>query len=406
MNRMLRLALYLVLGLLLGANAALSHAAYSSIKSTNYKTAGGSTGWTGASGTVSNGTVNTIETINIGGKYISVPAFGPVSATAAEVLIMAIQRSPQAIVVGSVVSYLARAGLELLDGQLVKRSLSSGVPQSVLNSCDGMPIYTGAGGTFCNNLAAAACPGDTGIWMAGATSATAGTATCYPSMNPGPYTKCFTTGQYACVPQTETRTPATDADFAPLRGVRPDDAVLNETATKVGPYPLTSLTPTTVFEPLSDWRTIPGTSDKERDVVRITPAPTTDDPLRVQVSPEKQTWTGGQPEPTTTSPTTKDTNPDFCTLHPEAIACWEKGDPPEIELEEKSIPIAITPEGGFGADDAACPAPERTTLRNGTVVEMSYEPVCKTARAFRPVIIAFAWLTAVLIFLGLSRKVQ
>jgi hypothetical protein len=35
---------------------------------------------------------------------------------------------------------------------------------------------------------------------------------------------------------------------------------------------------------------------------------------------------------------------------------------------------------------------------------MSWEPFCQFADGIRPIVIAFAWITAILGFMGLSRK--
>jgi hypothetical protein len=192
------------------------------------------------------------------------------------------------------------------------------------------------------------------------------------------------------------------------------------------PYPLDPLAPF-IFEP--DTATppnpqpiwvpqgnpvpIPNTNPQQyrQPVTRFDPAPTTDDPFRLDARPEEivgtsptgmtspQTGQSGQP------PGEKPEQFDLCKEHPDIIACQVfKPD----ELEAKPVPnenrqLAITPDGGWGASSASCPADKTASLSFGPIA-FSYEPLCLFASGIRPMVIALAWFSAALTFFGFARK--
>ncbi|MNY71337.1 Neisseria meningitidis TspB protein [compost metagenome] len=65
--------------------------------------------------------------------------------------------------------------------------------------------------------------------------------------------------------------------------------------------------------------------------------------------------------------------------------------------------LAITPDGGWGASSASCPADKTASLSFGPIA-FSYEPLCLFASGIRPMVIALAWFSAALTFFGFARK--
>ena len=129
------------------------------------------------------------------------------------------------------------------------------------------------------------------------------------------------------------------------------------------------------------------------------------------------TTTGGSG--TTTSTDTKNEDKgDFCAEHPGNPQCQDEDDPCEgsgsvgcmkpgtleaTPLQTTIVPLSITPSEGYGPSNATCPAPQTATLL-GHTYSFSWQPFCDLATGIRPVVLALAWLSAAIGFLGLSRK--
>lgn len=192
------------------------------------------------------------------------------------------------------------------------------------------------------------------------------------------------------------------------------------------PYPLDPLAPF-IFEPDTAnppnpqpiWVPqgnpvpIPNTNPQQyrQPVTRFDPAPTTDDPFRLDARPEE--IVGTSPTGMTSPQVGQSGQPagekpeqfDLCKEHPDIIACQVfKPD----ELEAKPVPnenktLAITPDNGWGASSASCPADKSASLSFGPIA-FSYEPLCLFASGIRPMVIALAWFSAALTFFGFARK--
>ena len=116
---------------------------------------------------------------------------------------------------------------------------------------------------------------------------------------------------------------------------------------------------------------------------------------------------GPEPYPDPNNPN-PDPNPDkpkteeqqsLCEKHPDIIACQKFDDPKDDDLPKSERDISITPDSGWGAETASCPAPKSITVQ-GRAIAIPYDLFCTYASGMRPIIIAMAWLSAAFILLG------
>lgn len=148
-------------------------------------------------------------------------------------------------------------------------------------------------------------------------------------------------------------------------------------------------------------------------VVDITPAPTPEDPWRVDLTPRDITNDSPTPSPIGTpapvtdpnAPPQTDKPPGLCDQYPDILACQkvELGELPPTTIADDRRDMAITPSSGWGPANGSCPAP-RTAVVMGKTISMPFTGLCDFANAIRPLIIGMAWLSAALIFMGLGRK--
>lgn len=115
------------------------------------------------------------------------------------------------------------------------------------------------------------------------------------------------------------------------------------------------------------------------------------------------TTTVTSPDGTTTETTTEtpseggETTPPeepkpFCELNPTASACAELGETQDEDLDEESVNVSWSQEGGAAG---ACPAPIQISVL-GTQHAIEWTPICQVASGIRPIVIGLAWLSAAL----------
>lgn len=139
--------------------------------------------------------------------------------------------------------------------------------------------------------------------------------------------------------------------------------------------------------------------------VRVTPSPTPSEPWRVDLQPVNRPVASPEPMPEPDSETPE--NPDkpseeqldFCAKNPDVLACQNLDEPASEELPASEKQISISPDGGWGADNASCPAPKQITVQ-GRSIPIPFDLFCTWASGMRPIIIAMAWLSAAFILLG------
>ena len=122
------------------------------------------------------------------------------------------------------------------------------------------------------------------------------------------------------------------------------------------------------------------------------------------------TTTTTTPDGTTTTETTEaappgsETEPPpeetpFCELYPDASACAKLDVPATDPNAPEDVNVTLTPTGGFGAEGGSCPPPFPFVVQ-GRSYQISYAQACDFFSAVRPVVIAAAMLSALLIALG------
>lgn len=216
------------------------------------------------------------------------------------------------------------------------------------------------------------------------------------------------------------------------------------------PGPGTNMTPQAVRVPVGQPVPQPDGTYKQ-PYVDIIPAPTPDQPWRVDVQPGDKTTTDGSPlpEPTPVKPTDPDPDPtappvydpndpstkvrdpalqDLCEKHPGIAACAPYEKPPEpkdpidpcvehpdtlgcmppgeltaeqVQNEDKQITLA--PDGVWGPA-GVCPQPRVVTLAGGFQLSIPFTALCSFAEMIRPLVIAMAYLGAALMVVGVGRK--
>mgnify|MGYP001076138991 CR=1 FL=1 len=135
------------------------------------------------------------------------------------------------------------------------------------------------------------------------------------------------------------------------------------------------------------------------DVVTINSTTTTTYP---DGSTQVQTTSAGEPGgPGAETPTNPD--PALCEAFPDILACQKLGALEAEELPDQAVPLAITPEEGFGSSAGSCPADKPLTVL-GVSMAFKWGPVCDFANGIRPVVVAVAWLSAALGFFGFARR--
>lgn len=145
--------------------------------------------------------------------------------------------------------------------------------------------------------------------------------------------------------------------------------------------------------------------------VRVVPVPTSQSPFQVDMQPVDRPVASPDPNPDPVS------DPDggggdkpkpeeqqsLCEKHPDIVACQRLGDVQPEALASKTVPMSIQREDGFGPADGACPSPKEFVIL-GKQMAFRWDLICDFASGIRPLLVGFAYLSAALAFLGLSRR--
>ena len=145
--------------------------------------------------------------------------------------------------------------------------------------------------------------------------------------------------------------------------------------------------------------------------VRIVPSPTPSNPWQVDMQPVDRPVVSPDPKPDAVpdpesgdgdKPKPEDQQ-SLCEKHPDIVACQKLGDLSPQELPKNTVSLTINREDGFGPSDGACPAPREFVIL-GKQMAFRWDLICDFASGIRPLLVGFAYLSAALAFLGLSRR--
>lgn len=246
----------------------------------------------------------------------------------------------------------------------------------------------------------------------------------------------------------DSLTKASEAEFsqtmsgvpipAPLPTYTPWDWPVEAPVVNPNPYPTGAPSPVVLPTGQPIWD--PVTQKWIQPAVRVVPSPTTQSPWRVDLQPIEvnnpnnsplgdpvpdpfnPTASPGTPltTPSSTSTVTAVTNPNgqptgttatekpadtplLCEVFPDILACQKLGSVAATPMAQSTKNLAVTKQDGFGPSNGSCPS-NRSLALHGLTLELSYQPICTAATSLRPIVLALAYLSAALAFMGLSRK--
>ncbi len=147
-----------------------------------------------------------------------------------------------------------------------------------------------------------------------------------------------------------------------------------------------------------------------RPGLNVKPANNDKNPWNVDIQPVDK------PSPDDVSNPDPDMNPDpqgdkdkkpqdvgLCDMYPDIVACAKLGQVSEVPVKNRTVPLSIQREEGFGPSEGSCPAPSEFVIM-GRSMSFRWDLFCEFATGIRPVVVGMAYLLAVLAFFGLSRK--
>lgn len=362
-------------------------------------------------GTFSAAAFNSSFTTQVAGKAVTMPASMRMAANAGQFAVTAVRASPAALAGTAVAAWLLPYGLEWVNGQWNKRQTFEGGLEwcgthsewcqggwaiskesacnayaawykAVSGTCSGgsKPNYRG---TVSNNacvLESEYCPGSGTGWVYVRTAS-------LMSRNP-----------------VNTSVAPSEADWAqPAANPLPDSAA-SELAGKSVPLPLEAPKLDPVDVPLGDPYVDPKTGKRYQDKARVTPdsqAKSADvQSYKQEVDANNQPVT----DPATQAPVAPEEQTDPCKLNPDAAGCKPLDEAEAPDLEKKENPFSLNPVSGFGADNASCPAPQTLFTKGGQTITWDWGKFCGFAQGIRPLIIGFAWLSALMIVVSVGRR--
>lgn len=382
-----------------------------------------SSGWTTAANFVGNFSAASFSggfTTNVGGKSVTMPATMRMAANAGQFAISAVRLSPAALIGSAVVAWLLSQGIEYIDGQWKKKDTSdNGAPEA------GHNWYNNGYNSACTPVAPCSWAANKADWESkyGSNQPTQYggariTGTCYPNgarkyscpfeflwkSNNQWYNGGTVTFEWVGNANPQY-IPATDSDFAALAAAPLPDAVATELANKDVALPMENpqFDPKYVDEPLGEPYVDPVTGKRYQDAVRVTPQ---SDGKTADVQTKKQEVDEeGEPsvDPETGAELQPEKQDDFCKQNPDSIACMEKGETDELDLETRSIGSMVSPVAVGGAGH--CMADKTLAMATmGRSITFTYKPICDLASMVRPLILALAWLLAGWIMIGAVKE--
>lgn len=204
-------------------------------------------------------------------------------------------------------------------------------------------------------------------------------------------------------------------------GELPPGTPLPVEAPIINPTPGSNPTPQPVFVPTGDpvpnpnydpnAQPSPTNQPYTQPGVRIVPSPTLDDPFRVDVQPTNRPVASPNPSPEPTPDAEPDSgdkpkpeeHQSLCEKHPDIVACAKTGTLEASPVPKEDKALSINKDSGYGPESGSCPQPKTATVM-GKQLSFKYDLLCDFSEYIKPIVIAFAWLSAALTFFGLGRK--
>lgn len=350
---------------------------------------------------------------NVGGKPITVPAKLRMAANAGQFVKNAMKLNPWAIAGTLAAGWLLNEGIEYVNGQWQKKQ----------PDYEGYPgyLWSWTGNTSRPCSTASPCPfveaqdAAAQYWFAsqpqyygvefttctGASTVQCGFTYCYNGTcgyNGG------TISFQAQTPNSDPYRPMTDPDWDAL----PDPLPAVAPELPFAPYmpdgaPVEA--PGYDFAPFNTPLGSPYTKPDGSTVQPMASVSPNGDSITIDTFDQPLTDSAGNPAPNPQPQDTPEPQPSQCEKHPETLGCATLGTAPDATLttEQKSI-AQITPiTGGALGASGQCPAPLTTSFM-GTPISFSYDLPCQAASMLRPLILALAWLSAGVIFIGGVRQ--
>ena len=202
-----------------------------------------------------------------------------------------------------------------------------------------------------------------------------------------------------------TQAPATQADADTIAQTMPapvPDAVANEAQEFV---PLPQALPEVQPSRIPTGAPVPQGTEPEtyrQPVTDITPAPTTNEPWRVDATPRE--IVGSSPTGVTDvqhldgsqDPATEEETPGLCDQYPDIVACQQLGDPPSDDVPSRVEAVQYVPESIGGS--SGCPAP----IPMGDH-QLTFTELCDNLTSIRPLVIALGFFIAAMVIVNALR---
>lgn len=148
----------------------------------------------------------------------------------------------------------------------------------------------------------------------------------------------------------------------------------------------------------------PVSGKRYRDIAVITP--NSDGKTATLTTAKQEVDANGNPvtDPNTGGGKAPEPQTDPCSGHETRIGCMEQGEvPPQPDIQEKKVNVAIVPDGGWGPDNGACPVDIPLSI-GGHPFGMSWSSICTFSTMVRPIIIGMGWFAAALILIGAGKQ--
>lgn len=376
----------------------------------------------GAAG-LSGGSAAVTMTTQVEGQVVRIPAVMRMAANAGQIGIAAMRTNPWGIVATSVLSMLISYGIQKcadgtwcvsqkpgpagdssVDGyQYICHQTSLG--NSPMDACN---VYAAKiGGQYYSKSIAGSCGGGCYFVQMGDHNDPNNLAQVWSATRTGACASGYVSSSGSCVPDPNLpKVPASDSDWSKVPTTGWPDQVTNDLSAVSGVQLPVTVSPSVdhVDLPLGSPVTDPVTGNRYQTNARVTP--NVNDPRTADLTVTKQPVdANGNPatDPATGTAKPPEKPTDQCDGHESRVGCMDAGSVPDPEaIAENKINVSVTPDGGWGPDNGSCPT--GTFSVRGFSFSTPWGPVCSFATMIRPLVIAFAWLAAALIVVGIGQK--